>query len=46
MVNPLMHSVQYLGRLTKILILILEGILKKISYECRNYESVDKNILS
>ena len=30
MVNPLMHSVQYLGRLNKILILILEGILKKI----------------
>ena len=29
LVNPLVHSVQYIGRLTKILILILEGILKK-----------------
>ena len=39
-----MHSVQYIGRLTKIL--ILEGILKKISYERRVYESVDEKILS
>ena len=37
--NPLVHSVHYVGRLTKIL--ILEGILKKISYEHRDYESVD-----
>ena len=30
----------------KILILILEGIIKKISYERRDYESVDKKSLS
>ena len=42
--NPLVHSVQYKGRLTKIL--ILEGILKKNSYERLVYESVDKKILS
>ena len=42
--NPLVHSVQYKGRLTKIL--ILEGILKKISYERRVYESVNEKILS
>ena len=29
-INPLVHSVQYIGRLAKILILILEGIVKKI----------------
>ena len=28
-INPLVHSFHYKGRLTKILILILEGILKK-----------------
>ena len=38
-----MHSVLYKGRLTKIL--ILEGILKKISYERCVYESVDEKIL-
>ena len=43
-VNPLVHSVQYLGSLAKIL--ILEGILKKFSYERRDYESVGENILS
>ena len=42
--NPLVHSVQYKGRLIKIL--ILERILKKISYERRVYESVDAKILS
>ena len=42
--NPLVHNVQYKGRLTKIL--ILKGILKKISYERRVYESVDEKILS
>ena len=46
-----MHSVHYIGRLTKILILILEGIIKKKkkkkkSYERRDYESVDEKILS
>ena len=44
-INPLVHSVHYKGRLTKILILILEGFLKKISYERRNYEFVDEKIL-
>ena len=44
--NPLVHSVHYFGRLTKILILILEGILKKFSYELRDYESADEKILS
>ena len=33
-------------RLAKILILILEGIIKKISYERRDYESVDEKSLS
>ena len=37
MLNPLVHSIQYKGRLTKILILVL----KKISYK-----SVDEKILS
>ena len=40
----IVNSVHYKGHLTKIL--ILEGILKKISYERRDYESVDENILS
>ena len=43
-----MHSVHYIGRMTKIL--ILEGIIKKKkkkkSYERRDYESVDEKILS
>ena len=38
-----MHSVQYKGRLIKIL--ILERILKKNSYERRVYESVDEKII-
>ena len=33
-------------RLAKILILILEGIIKKISYERRAYESVDEKSIS
>ena len=41
-----MHGVQYIGRLTKILILIMEGILKEIYYDRRVYESVDEKILS
>ena len=40
-----MHSVNYKGRLTKILILILEGILKKFPNERCDYESVDKKII-
>ena len=41
--NPLLHSVHYKGRLTKIL--ILEGIPQKKSCERRDYESVDEKIL-
>ena len=41
---PLVHSIHYIGRLTKIL--ILDGILKKIAYERRDYESVDEKNLS
>ena len=38
-VNPLLPSVPNIGRLTKILISIKEGIIKKISaYERRAYE--------
>ena len=44
--NPLVPSVLYIGRLAKILISIMEGILEEISYERRDYESVDKKILS
>ena len=33
------------ARLDKILILILEWIIKKISNECREYESVDEKSL-
>ena len=40
--NPLVPSVLNIGRLTKILISIEEGILKKISYERRANESVDE----
>ena len=36
-----MPSVLNVGRLTKILISIKKGIIKKISYERRAYESVD-----
>ena len=41
MFNPLLPSVPNIGRLTKILISIKEGIIKKITYERRAYESVD-----
>ena len=41
-----MPSVLYIGRLAKILISIMEGIPKKISYERRDYESVDETSLS
>ena len=40
--NPLLPSVPYMALLAKILILILEGITKNISYEYRDYESVHK----
>ena len=44
--NPFPPSVPIWDRLAKILILIEEGIIKKISYERRDYESVDEIRLS
>ena len=45
-VNPFPPSVPIWHRLAKIcLILILEGIIKNISYERRDYESVDEKFL-
>ena len=44
--NPLLPSVHKSARFGKILILKLEGIIKKISYERRDYESVDEKSLS
>ena len=46
MINPLLHTGHYCVRMTKILILKQEGIIKKISYERRAYESVDDSSLS
>ena len=45
-VNPFPPSVPIWYRLAKLSILILEGIIKKISYERRDYESVDEKSLS
>ena len=45
-INPLLPSAANMRRSAKILILILEGIIKKISYERRDYESVDEKSLS
>ena len=44
--NPLVPSVLNIVRLTKISILIQEGILKKNSYERHAYKSVDEKSLS
>ena len=44
--NPFPPSVPIWHRLAKLSILILEGIIKKISYEHRDYESVDEKSLS
>ena len=44
--NPLVPSAYKSLRNAKILILKLEGIIKKISYERRDYESVDEKSLS
>ena len=41
-----MHLVSYMRRSGKILILNKEGIIEKISYERRAYESVDEKSLS
>ena len=40
-VNPLAPSVEYTLHLTKIMIFKYEGIIAKISYERRVYESED-----
>ena len=44
--NPFPPSVPVWHRSAKLSILILEGIIKKISYERRDYESVDEKSLS
>ena len=44
--NPFPPSVPIWHRLAKLSILILEGIIKKISYERCDYESVDEKSLS
>ena len=44
--NPLLRSVHCGSRLAKISISIQEGIMKKISYERRDYDSVDEKSLS
>ena len=45
-INPLVPSAHKSVRIYKISILKLEGIIKKISYERRDYESVDEKSLS
>ena len=45
-INAFPPSVPIWHRLAKLSILILEGIIKKISYERRDYESVDEKSLS
>ena len=45
-VNPLLPIAHKSARIDKISILKLEGIIKKISYERRDYESVDGKSLS
>ena len=45
-INPFPPSVPIWHRLAKLSILILEGIIKKFSYERRDYESVDEKSLS
>ena len=46
LLNPFPPRVPIWHRLAKPSILILEGITKKISYERRDYESVDEKSLS
>ena len=43
--KPFRPSVPIRHRLAKLSILILEGIIKNIYYERRDYESVDKEII-
>ena len=45
-INSFPPSVPIWHRLAKLSILILEGTIKKISYERRDYESVDEKSLS
>ena len=45
-INPFPPSVPIWQRLAKLSILILEGTIKKNSYERRDYESVDEKSLS
>ena len=45
-INPLVPSAHKSVRKAKILILKLEGIIKKISYERCDYESIDEKSLS
>ena len=42
MINPLLPIAHKSARIDKISILKLEGIIKKISYERRDHESVDE----
>ena len=44
-INPLPPSVPYMVRLAKFSISIYEGIIKKIFYDRRDYESVDEKSL-
>ena len=44
--NPLTPTRTLVAPFTEILILFWEGIIKKISYERRAYESVDEKSLS
>ena len=44
--NPLVPSAHKSVRIAKISFLKLDGIIKKISYERRDYESVDEKGLS
>ena len=46
LINPLLPISYKSARIDKISILKLEGIIKKISYERRDYESVDEKSLS
>ena len=45
-INPLLPIAHKSARIDKISILKLKGIIKKISYERRDYESVDEKSLS
>ena len=45
-INPLVPSAHKSVRIAKISFLKLEGIIKKNSYERRDYESVDEKGLS